>query len=248
MKCISCNSPVPPEFKSAIKLNICPACGGAIMNSATLDLLEDIKDALEKMPNDPEGIAGWLLTHYEMRKVGSGEPVSQFYGDNPRQNAPKQSTKTNQFYQSGSAEEKEDQLRNNPKIAENKLQQFLQRANVPQQQQKNKAFYASMAQQIQDEPQQPDYPEGENDPMEEANFPDYTNAALGAMSTTEKPMTRAEMREMQQRFAAQAGEVSEQSEWDPSLSPALNQDRMNRLQKQQEFMATGKIGKISRSS
>lgn len=238
MKCISCNSPVPPEFKSAIKLNVCPACGGVIMNEATLDLLADIKDALEKMPNDPEGIAGWLLTHYEMRKIGSGEPVSQFYG--PRPNVPQKSPKTSQFYQqAGSIEEKEEMLRNSPRVAENKLQQFLQRANV-QQQPKDKAFYATLAQQINEEPQYPEeqFADGQ-DPIDEANYPDYTNAALGAMTTIEKPMSREEMREMQRRLASQAGEgeIGSEDAWDPSLSPALNQDRLNRLQKQQAFQA-----------
>ena len=39
------------------------------MNEATIELLSEVKEALKKMPNDPEGLAGWLLSNYEMRKI-----------------------------------------------------------------------------------------------------------------------------------------------------------------------------------
>jgi hypothetical protein len=36
--------------------------------------------AMTRMPNDPEGVAGWLLSNYRLHKIGSGEPVDKFYG------------------------------------------------------------------------------------------------------------------------------------------------------------------------
>jgi hypothetical protein len=80
MKCCNCNTDIPPEWKHAINNNSCPACGGALMNEAMQELLAEIRAALEAMPNDPEGLAGWLLSHYELRKFGSGEPVQKFFG------------------------------------------------------------------------------------------------------------------------------------------------------------------------
>ena len=101
MKCMSCGSPVPPEFKAAIQNNICPSCGGELMNEATLDMLDELKDALKKMPNDAEGIAGWLLSNYEMRKIGTGEPVGQFYGLNANPMASQQAILMQQGYARG---------------------------------------------------------------------------------------------------------------------------------------------------
>lgn len=82
MICESCNVEIPPAWVMCIKQNCCPACGGAIMSEDTKHLLDGIKDALEKMPNDPQGLAGWLLSNYELRKKGSGEPT-EFYGVKP---------------------------------------------------------------------------------------------------------------------------------------------------------------------
>ena len=83
MKCMSCNVDIPPTFKNSIQNNLCPSCGGAIMSDAAIELLDEIKEALSKMPNDPEGLAGWLLSNYEMRKIGSAEPV-QFFNQKPQ--------------------------------------------------------------------------------------------------------------------------------------------------------------------
>jgi hypothetical protein len=79
MRCMSCGANIPPEWVNAIQSNICPGCGNEIMNSATQELLNDITEALERMPNDPQGIAGWFLSNYRFQKMGSGEPVEKFH-------------------------------------------------------------------------------------------------------------------------------------------------------------------------
>jgi uncharacterized protein YcgL (UPF0745 family) len=48
------------------------------MNDSSKELLDEIREAFKQMPNDPEGLAGWLLTNYEIRKVGSAEPTVFF--------------------------------------------------------------------------------------------------------------------------------------------------------------------------
>lgn len=87
MRCMSCGADIPPEWVGAIKSNICPGCEGPIMNTSTQDLLKELADAMAKMPNDPQGLAGWLLSNYRFQKIGTAEPVDKFHrkgnGNNP---------------------------------------------------------------------------------------------------------------------------------------------------------------------
>lgn len=76
---MSCGANIPPEWVNAIQSNICPGCGNEIMNSATQELLQELTAAMERMPNDPQGVAGWLLSNYRFQKVGNGEPVEKFH-------------------------------------------------------------------------------------------------------------------------------------------------------------------------
>ena len=46
MLCTSCNTEISPIFKHAISQNMCPACGGSIMDEEALGLLEDIKSTI----------------------------------------------------------------------------------------------------------------------------------------------------------------------------------------------------------
>ncbi len=271
MKCMSCGAIIPPEFKAAIASNICAGCGGEIMNEATLELLDELKEALQEMPNDPEGIAGWLLSHYEMRKFGSAQPVGQFYGNVPQQHQPQMSPQQQQFYggenqlptnphyqqfmnngqRPNMLMDKEAQLRANPKVAQNKLQQFYANAGIKQ---NNQNKYAVLAQQIQSDGMNgPDYgdpsfdqgydPYDQNGIPEESNDPEFTQAVLNASS--EKPMTHNDIAALQ---GLMSGAGTNEEGYDPSLPPALNNDRMDRLRKQQELSMGGKVGKISRSS
>jgi hypothetical protein len=80
MKCCNCQTEIPPSFKRALVINQCPACGDKIMNDSMQELLSELKEALARMPNDPEGLAGWLLSNYQLIKIGTGEPVQEFFG------------------------------------------------------------------------------------------------------------------------------------------------------------------------
>jgi hypothetical protein len=79
MKCRSCGANIPPEWVNAINSNVCPGCGGAIMDEKSKELLDELANAMERMPNDPQGVAGWLLSNYEFRKVGDGIPTEKFH-------------------------------------------------------------------------------------------------------------------------------------------------------------------------
>jgi hypothetical protein len=246
---MSCGINIPPEFRAAIINNLCASCGGPIMSDAALDLLDEIKNALSKMPNDPEGLAGWLLSNYEMRKIGSAEPV-QFF--NSRIVAPGY---VNQgIPQQGQVMGKEAQLREKPLIAQNKLEQFYQNAGIKH---PNNNFYGEntagnfaqnqpihpvLARQMAlagEVPQQPGYGVAPTDYsenyVEEAADPEYTQKALAAM---QGGMSRDQMREMIRNVNTQ-----EDLEAD---SPALQMLRMERLKKQQELAYGGEVGKIRR--
>lgn len=82
MICSNCGITINPEWKMCINKNECPACGQQIMNDAMQELLVELRQALTEMPNDPEGLAGWLLTHYRLVKIGDGKPVMEFFGPN----------------------------------------------------------------------------------------------------------------------------------------------------------------------
>jgi len=79
MRCMSCGADIPPIWVKALELNRCPGCDGNIMNEATQELLKELADALARMPNDPQGIAGWLMSNYRFQKMGEGKPVDKFH-------------------------------------------------------------------------------------------------------------------------------------------------------------------------
>lgn len=74
-KCKTCNSEISPEWVFAIKSNTCPGCGGEIMNKASEEFVKELAEALEKMPNNPAGLAGWIVSNYKLEKIGNCEPV-----------------------------------------------------------------------------------------------------------------------------------------------------------------------------
>lgn len=79
MRCVSCAADVPPQWVAALEANICPGCGGQIMSDESKDLMAELQGAIAKMPNDPKGLAGWILSNYRIKKIGSAEPTEYFH-------------------------------------------------------------------------------------------------------------------------------------------------------------------------
>lgn len=88
LKCGSCGVPIPPEWKNVILRNQCVNCDQPIMNDETKQILDELKEAMSKMPFDFEGLSGWLVSNYKLTKIGSAAPVQQFYSPNMHQQAP----------------------------------------------------------------------------------------------------------------------------------------------------------------
>ncbi len=78
MRCISCGEDIPPKWVVVIERNVCPSCDGPIMTDDAISLRDELADALTRMPNDPQGITGWLLSNYKVQKIGDAEPVERF--------------------------------------------------------------------------------------------------------------------------------------------------------------------------
>jgi DNA-directed RNA polymerase subunit RPC12/RpoP len=228
MNCSECNVDIPPAWKHSYESNHCPSCGGKIFDGRSVDLMKELKEAMEKMPNDPQGLAGWLLSNYRMEKVGDGEPTG-FHGNKPQ----------------AVAKAADGQPL---KLAPNRLQQFLKNAGVKP---AEPARMTNLAKQINNAGLDDgvDYgivEEGEateevEDFVEEANDPDFTQKVLTGM-TPGAPgrFTATERKALMQKMA----ENSSNDMGD--LHPALQDDRRERLRKQQELTHGGAVGKITR--
>jgi len=82
MQCMNCKADIPPQFVASIRNNVCPGCGEKIYTDEIGTMLTELKEAMAKMPNDPEGLAGWLLSHYSLTKIGTAEPAPTFHRKN----------------------------------------------------------------------------------------------------------------------------------------------------------------------
>lgn len=83
MICKSCSAEIPPQWLFALSTNLCPGCGSALMNEDEKSLLDELTAAMERMPNNPRGIAGWILSNFRVLKINSSlEPTERFYTKN----------------------------------------------------------------------------------------------------------------------------------------------------------------------
>lgn len=245
MQCLTCHAEIPPQWVNAIQRNECPGCGGPIMDDASKELLTELKEAMGKMPNDPEGLAGWLLSNYTLTKIGAAEPT-EFH---------RKPTK---------AEAKGRKL----KIAKNSVQDFLRRKNP-----KMQKDLATIAQQISsgevDEEMYGDGeeldPEGlevgeeeyeevdldEMDPEEEATF-NRRNFKSKAKNLAKhslllpgtRPLSAEETATMMESVAGEPGADIE----DDNIPEVLQKSRRERLMKQQAIGNGMQIGSFSRRS
>jgi hypothetical protein len=218
MKCSECHVDIPPAWKHAYEQNYCPSCGGNIFNEPTQELMRELKDAMEQMPNDPQGLAGWLLSNYRMEKVGDGEPTG-FYGPKPKNEPPAD--------------------KSDLKIAQNRLQQFFKNAGIKNPTQNRMAdLVKQISGEVEEEGDEESIMDNE-EYIEEANDPEFTQAVLQGMVPAQN-LTPAERARFMQQMASEA-----KDEFSEKIHPALDEDRKARLQKQKELNAGG-VGLIKR--
>lgn len=212
MHCMSCSVEIPPEWKKVIALNVCPNCEEPIFNDFAIELMVELKEALEKMPNDPQGIAGWLLGNYKMTKIGDAKPVTQFYD--------------------GSKKQQQSSNEQNLKIAPNPLQDFIKRTGMdPGKVQQ----YKALAEEINGETEEEEQISVDENDLPEAQDPEFTMKVLKGMDAAGKPHKKSKP----------APQLEDDGTND--LPPALQMDRLKRLQKQQD-VASGVITTIGKST
>lgn len=223
MKCINCTAEILPQYVHSIANNICPGCGGSIYDDQTKELYNQLKEAMEKMPNDPAGLAGWLLDNYKLYKIGSAEPVEKFYNSSLKE----PSAVKNNKIKTSSAE---------------KTNEFFQRAGVsPQTKNKSGKDYNSLVKQINESIEEDMY--GGDDQEDEVDMgTGYTNDDLmaahemGAQFSAEeeliipgKPLAKNEMKELQNMLNKSS----------PTAESVLESERMMRLQRQENMLTGG---------
>jgi hypothetical protein len=244
MKCVSCSADIPPQFVKAIQINLCPVCGGAIMDEAAKILLSELTDAMSKMPNDPEGLAGWLLSNYNLHKIGTAEPTVFFNKSGKKQPADQQ-------------QEDFSHLKINKN---NSYNEYLRRAGVSKDVLNRKPL-EQIAQEIQANAEAEEglenY-EGEDQQEYEQQMMEQENSVVGPPKIRAKdvlgnnslvvsdpnvaPLSAEEIRQVIAISQQNAGKDLSNSE----LHPALQLDRMKRLQASEAVANGGKAGMISR--
>jgi hypothetical protein len=90
-------------MKAALAANSCAACGGTIFDEESKILMEELKLVINQMPNDPDGLAGWLLSNYHLEKIDPEkevEPAKFYYPKQGKKQKLKSQklTKQQQFY------------------------------------------------------------------------------------------------------------------------------------------------------
>jgi hypothetical protein len=256
MKCITCQADIPPAWVNAINKNECPGCGGVIMDDSSKELLVQLREAMIKMPNDPEGLAGWLMSTYDLLPKGSIEPTNfhrkPVYNNVVANITPDGTpikfadTPTNQFAKRAGV----DKILNDPKLAA--MQQMIHSINSIDGQ-----MYGGAP-----EPETEEISEEEQEMLEQQHIASLAARAKAqgrkltmrdALSnSTEfnlggdaRPLSEAETEMVKHLVGGPSGD-SEMEELQ-NLPPALQADRLKRLAAQRELKFGGSAGLIKRS-
>lgn len=237
MQCMSCRADIPPAWVNAIQRNECPGCGGPIMDEASKELLDELRSAMEEMPNDPEGLAGWLLSHYRLQKIGTAEPTD-FHRQQPMQ----------------------QQQFPGLKVADNPKSMWLQRAGMGREMDRRKQTLAEIAQQVNEAGEVDGTVSVDLEEIDDTEGLDEYEAVALAQSQQAQgasaknilhnnsllvqgdgpPPTSVETEMLSQELGKTPIDDG------ANIHPALQADRYKRLQAQQEVAAGGKVGKIRR--
>ena len=73
MKCMSCEIVIPPEWKACIVSNLCPKCGGAIMDDETKFLVGEMSTLLKKIELAAEGVKEVVLSSFNLQEFNSAK-------------------------------------------------------------------------------------------------------------------------------------------------------------------------------
>lgn len=195
MKCMACEEVIPAEWKACLVSNICPKCGGQIMDDTIKGLLGSLRNAVDELSKVPEETMDMLLSNCGLcRKVNAKNVV----------------------------------MENNPalKIAPNSMQEFLARSKAPHlANRENSKDLKDLVKQIRNR-EEPEIVEEEDIPM---------NVIAKGDELVDPNLTPPTLQEIQKIVSsiADAGESDLGGFMD--LPPALQQDRLNRLEQRRKI-------------
>lgn len=69
MRCLSCQEEINPKFRHSIEQNICPYCGGSVMEELLKSLLIVLQDTMNKLQAYPDQLNDWLLSNFNYIKT-----------------------------------------------------------------------------------------------------------------------------------------------------------------------------------
>jgi len=84
MKCKSCKENINPQWKNATETNVCPFCGGSIMDSDLKDLLTTMRALLDNIGEYESEVNDWLLSNYKLIKTDSPDLVNYLSEDDSK--------------------------------------------------------------------------------------------------------------------------------------------------------------------
>lgn len=249
---MSCSALIPPAWVACIQDNKCPGCAGPIMNDESKELLTQLRDAMIKMPNDPEGLAGWLMSTYDLRPKGTIEPTNFHRAPEVSSNTKSlkmANTPSNKFMKLANA----DKVMRDPKLAA--IAEAIKTANINT---------GSMYGGVSDESVHMAEVETKED--QEQLLEEQMQAAAMLAKAQGKPLLMKDVLANNVIFSGMGGsaeplssqetalmqavvggaQVSEMDEIN-SLPPALQEDRLKRLSRQKDLLHSGSCGIIKRS-
>lgn len=222
MKCMSCEADIPSEWTSCIANNLCPKCGASIMDMATKDMFDELNNVMAKLKLAPEGVMDLVLSSFNLREIGAAELAQEI--------------------------ESHDSIPAGLKTAHNPVQEWLARSNAP--------HLAKRTDKIRDILKKVQDKEGDvleidyNDvEIEDEGIPSPMMTYKDALANNVivagggDPPTPEETAQLEEAFGNDVGEVV-----DPSLHPALQQDRVKRLMQSRGVAQGGGQGSFRRTS
>ncbi|HDY68553.1 MAG TPA: hypothetical protein ENH85_12255 [Candidatus Scalindua sp.] len=247
IKCKGCNAEIPPQWVAALNSGNCPGCGGEIFHNEEKKLLCELRDAMKQMETaSAESIVGWLLSNYKLHKIGDAEPT--------------------EFHQLRHAQPQgpHDGIPANIKIADNPVHKFLQRTGYGKQLDNRKrlkdivseidgnvsappttALYNTDYDPVIDldaeAPMESDYDDYDM-PPQPVGVAKQVLANSVVMGGDGAPIGPEELRAM----AAAVSMAGQAVPAEDNVHPALQQDRMIRLQKQRDVAHGGGQGSFRR--
>lgn len=218
MKCISCNCPVPTDFKYSFTINQCPKCGKSIMKDDVKDLFFKIDNFLTNNNNDYGDLTVWLINEYIPNVVDKfqSEPTSDTSAEPTDTNIDINESEVKPEVVNRSMQEP------TKKIDTSRANLFAKRAGV------DKIKYETIVKDIQGKNESNDL-DISNIESEDVDFSD--NVGID----DEKPLSSNEMKHISSLF-------------ENKDSGSIDFNELQKLQKAEQLSMTGAVGKIRRSS